>query len=288
MLDIAPALETNAPDLYCYLAAGLVGDGSDCFGYDDAISADHDTQTRIKIWIPEGVGGQGAAERIRSAVSLNCADSSARAAVQNIEVHEVHTFYRRYTGLDFTPHTWREWFAIPQHNLATATNGEVFYDGGGRFTQRRKALLAYYPADVRLKLLESALLQMGQAGQYNYPRLKSRGEIVAADMARAIFVRNLLSAVFILNQRYIPFYKWAHRAVRELPILGEFTAEILERIVTAEEASDDIEVAAQEIIGELRTQALTNSETDFLVPHATEVRNLIIEPELKEENPWKI
>ncbi|MCI7552107.1 MAG: DUF4037 domain-containing protein [Actinomycetaceae bacterium] len=279
MIDLAPALEQRVPDLYPYIAAGLVGDGSDCFGFDDEISLDHDTDTRIKIWIPMGIGGEGAEYRIRAALGIGAGPS--------LTVEEIPSFYRRYTGLEFSPRTESEWLAIAQKNLAAATNGEVFFDSPGRFTQRREALLSYYPSDVQLKLLESAALKMGQAGQYNYPRCMRRGETVAAQLAKSIFIDSAMAAIYVLNRRYMPFYKWAHRGLRELDILGAQASQLLSYIATADIATEPIEELSALIIAELHRQQLSSEPSGFLVHHARTLREQIIEPDIREVNPWK-
>lgn len=46
-------LEARFPELAARVAAGRVGNGSECFGYDDEISKDHDWGVDFQLWVLE-------------------------------------------------------------------------------------------------------------------------------------------------------------------------------------------------------------------------------------------
>ena len=46
-----PKIETDLPDVLPHLAAGLCGEGSECFSFDDAISRDHDWGPGVMLFL---------------------------------------------------------------------------------------------------------------------------------------------------------------------------------------------------------------------------------------------
>ena len=118
-----------------------------------------------------------------------------------------------------------QWLSIPEYALAEAVNGEIFADPYGEITRIRERL-SKRPRDVRIKKLAGSLLLMAQSGQYNYLRCLRHGETAAAQLAVVEFVQSAMAAVFLLNDVYMPYYKWSFRAMRALPKLS-LTAELL-------------------------------------------------------------
>ena len=122
---------------------------------------------------------------------------------------------------------------------------------------------------------------MAQSGQYNYQRCLDHGEEGGAQLAAFDFVRNAVSAVFLLNGQYEPFYKWAFRAMRELSRLSEIEP-LLVRIISRPNDPDssfekytDIETAASAVIEELMEQELTKATCGDLEKHAYSVNDAI-------------
>jgi hypothetical protein len=274
------------------IAVGLAGEGSECFGFDDEFSRDHDFGAGFCLWLTdedfEAIAGEinAAFESMPSPYLGYPRRERICSGAARIGALNTTDFYRRFTGLDRAPRTLGEWLVMPEEHLAVATNGEVFSDPLGHFTDIRESLLAFYPEDIRLKKLAARLGRMGQAGQYNLPRSVKRGERVAAVHAVAEFAQNAESAVYLLNRRYKPFYKWAHHGMRELPLLedvygllarlGELMTCGQENRFTAGIGETEIEEAVEEtsvsVIRELRAQGLTDAPGDFLLPHAESVK----------------
>lgn len=222
-----PMIEEQFSEIAEQIAVGLVGYGSECFGFDDEISRDHDYGPSFCIWLPREVyikyGKEMQAaydampkEFMGCAARLEEEQGKGRVGVLCLE-----DFYLEILGRDSVPGTAAEWFAVSEAALATATNGAVFTDSCGKFTGIREGLLAYYPREVWLKKLAESLARAAQAGQYNYARAMKRGERIAAEIALAEFVKEAMQIVYLLNKKYAPFYKWMHRGMKELAVGSE-------------------------------------------------------------------
>ncbi len=241
-----PMLREEFSDLLPYLAIGLAGSGSECLGFDDALSQDHDFEPGFCIFLPkEDVVDRKAAFRLERAYEklpkefLGFSRSPLSPVGGNRHgVIRTEEFFLAKTGTPDGCLTENEWFSLPEHALSEAVSGAVFDDFYGEFTRIRERL-SYYPENVRIKKLAGHFLLMGQAGQYNYPRCIKRGDTAASQMAAFEFCQSALHSIYLLNKSYMPYYKWSFRGLRDLEALGELGEE-LENIIScgnrAEEA----------------------------------------------------
>jgi len=277
------------------IAAGLVGDGSECYGYDDDTSRDHDWGPSFCVWLKED-DYQAFGMELQHEISLLPGEFSGYGARNTsnwgsgrVGVLRITDFFRKFTGRDRPPETNLDWLSIPENALAACTNGKVFYDQSGDFSNWRNALLKFYPEDVRLKKIASRCMTIAQFGQYNYERCLKRKEYFAAQYAETKFCADVISLVFLLNRRYTPFFKWMHRAVAELPVSGEWIGSNISRLVAArtyEEKPIIIEEICQKIIRTLQDQRLTDSEDDFLLEHGPSVHSRMKDDQLRGIDVW--
>ncbi len=281
-----PMLEEQFPQLLPLLAAGMLGSGSECFGFDDEVSRDHDYEAGFCLFLPlEAVVDRRTAFLLERAYaklprefdgvtrSLMAPVGGARKGVLRLD-----EFFMEKIGSPDGTLTLSQWLTVPQQALAECTNGTVFFDRYGKLTAIREAL-AFYPEDIRRKKLAGNLLTMAQAGQYNYLRCIRHCETGAAQLAAAEFVKGAMAAVFLLNRVYHPYYKWSFRAMRALPKLS-IEAELLEYLLTTdneagtyEEKYDVIEGIAADLIDELMEQGLTQATCGDLEKHAYSVND---------------
>ena len=289
-----PMLEAQFPELLPRLAIGLFGAGSECFGFDDETSRDHDFEPGFRILLPD----ESVVDR-RSEFLLERAYAKLPRRFRGVEraalspvggarhgVIRTAEFFEKTVGAPDGILSVRAWLTIPEQALAEATNGAVFRDDWGEVTRIRQSL-ARFPEDVRRKRLAGQLLLMGQSGQYNYPRCLAHGETAAAQLSAGEFVKSALSALFLLNGRYLPSSKWSFRALRALPE-GAALAAPLERLLTtgndaeaAREKTALIERVSAAVTALLRAQELSDLPGDELEQHAYAVNDRIRDAQVR-------
>ncbi|MBE6741891.1 MAG: DUF4037 domain-containing protein [Ruminococcaceae bacterium] len=289
-----PMLENDFSDILKYLAVGIFGSGSECFGFDDEVSTDHDFEPGFCIFLPdEDIIDRKTAFALERAYaklpkefegfrrSLMSPVGGARRGVLR-----TGEFFEEKIGNKTGELDKIQWLSVPEQSLAEATNGELFFDNYGEVSKIREALKKY-PEDIRLKKLAGNLLLMAQSGQYNYKRCIDHGESAAAQLAVFEFVKSAMQVIFLLNNAYQPYYKWSFRALRALPKLS-LDAEIMEFLLTssndgemAEEKYYSIEGIAADVIDELVEQNLTNAICGDLEKHAYSVNDKIADSEIR-------
>lgn len=275
-----------------YIAAGLVGEGSECFGFDDKYSTDHDFGPGFCIWVPEKIYSQYA-ESMQAAYDSMPASYMGFTRVQSAQgggrvgVLPLEGFFRKFTGLSDAPGDNMEWFRIPESFLATVTNGEVFLDNYGEFSRIRAQLKNFYPEDVVKKKLAARCAVMAQAGQYNYPRCMKRGDSQAAYFACCEFVKKAISAIYLLNEAYMPYYKWTFKGAEGLYFLSD-SVEQLKEITLIPDTFENrnkkewlIENISVEIGRELNRRGFTRTTESFLQAHGDELMHNIKDNRLR-------
>ena len=290
-----PLFRRELPEFLEQAAFGLVGEGSECFGFDDAVSRDHDWGPGFCLWLPAGEWEtwRERVEPLLARMPETFEGFPTRMAPERrmgrVGPLVIEDFYGKFIGMTQPPQNWKQWRAIPEHFLAVSTNGEVFADERGLFTAFREALLGFYPEDVRLKKIAARCMGMAQAGQYNLLRSLRRGETVTAMLSTARFAEQAISMAFLLNRRFMPFYKWAYRGVETLPVLGAETASCITTLSSVDwrlgaRAEDRVGEIVEElcvaVADRLRREGLSDAEGAWLLEHGPSVQRRITTPEL--------
>ena len=290
----APMLREQFPAWAERLAVGLAGSGSECFGWDDEVSRDHDFEPGFCIFLPEEAEldrrTEFLLERAYAALPREFLGFT-RARLSPVGgnrrgVIRLGDFLEARTGSRDGELSLEQWLRLEEQYLAEVVNGELFSVGDGVFAALRQRL-SRQPEDVRRKKLAGRLLLMAQAGQYNYPRCLAHGEPAAAQLAAHEFVKSALSAIFLLNRRYQPYYKWSFRSLRALPKLGNL-ASSLETLISTPNGPEAIPVkeriieeTALSVASLLREEGLSDLPGGELEAHAYAVNDRIRDGELR-------
>ena len=271
------------PEYEHRIAVGLVGEGSDCFGFDDEISQDHDYEVGFCMWLTREdylyIG-----EKLQQEYE-NLMRKQIQGSMQNAflgtrrGVFETEAFYRILLKDG------------EEYGYAQAVNGAVFRDELGEFTAIRNRLSEYYPEKVWREKLAEAFHNFSQYGQSNYARMMARRDYVTATLCIGKAMESAMDIVYLLNKTYAPYYKWKKKGMEQLKVLGQVVPLLEELAVMPNQKAawegysyssahinekDQciriIEKVASAIVAELRKQKLIRGKDSFLELYVEEIR----------------
>ena len=291
-----PMIENRFPQYVDKIAVGLVGEGSDCFGFDDAFSRDHDWGPGFCMWLSDETYAEIGEELQEAYESLpkeykgyeyrESLQGQGRRGVQRIS-----DFYEGLLGKENCPKDWKafggayeentdaneqcralHWEAIPKHRLAAAVNGEVFRDEEGTFTAIRDRLQTGYPERLRYLEIAEGVAKFSQSLQYNYGRMLKRGDRATAQMILAEGVKEALKLLYLVAGEYAPHDKWLWAGLRKKPAYSEILV-LLEKLLLEPTTDKEAQI---EIIGEKIAFLLYGSDyisdvNPFLQEHVGEL-----------------
>jgi len=212
---VRPMLEKDYKDILEHLSVGLFGEGSDAYGYDDITSRDHDWGPGVIILMDRKEDYDHLAMRLEASLLGLMMDEKGNPVEFYGFLPDINSLKIRRRGVFLTEEYFKQ-MSEDQNHLSAAVNGEVFYDGSGMTTFIRNKLRNYYPDEVWIPMLKQEIALFSQNGQYNYRRMRQRGDVIMSDMLLDKAIENAMHIKYILRKRYTPHDKWLMRGIRDM------------------------------------------------------------------------
>lgn len=242
-----PMIHEKFPEYENRIAAGLAGEGSECFGYEDNISKDHDFGIGFCMWLTkedyEKIGLQLEREykKIVEKYYKDCGNGDFEYENYGEKIFlEKNKYLMNRRGVFIIDKFYEnlltfkniivnnnisldnnKWFLLQEDKIALSINGEIFRDDLNIFSSIREKIKGYYPEKVRLLKLADQIHIFSQNGQYNYGRMMARGDYVTAGICISQAIKSAMSIVYLLNRTYAPYYKWMRRGMKDLKVLSD-------------------------------------------------------------------
>lgn len=277
-----PMIEEKFPFYVNRIAVGLVGEGSDCFGYDDEISRDHDWGPDFCLWVSDetylqiGQALEDAYKQLptnfRGYQRTYSEKGQGRRGVRRIS-----DFYKDL--LQTATYEEIDWRQVSDASLAAAVNGEVFRDGEGLFTEFRTKLQKGYPDNIRQLKIADSMARFSQTGQYNFTRVLKRGDKLTSQIMLADCMREAMKLQHYVEGTYPPHDKWLYSSIQKTEN-GQKLAAALEKLqadvqkdFAANEAviCEDIETIASFFSSAMYQKSIISDSETYLDEHTDEL-----------------
>ena len=232
------------PEYESRIAVGMAGEGSDCYGFDDVISTDHDYAIGFCMWLTkedmDAIGSE--LQEAYEKLILEHSESDSKNTRLEIRrgVFEIEEFYshknkkiceqekegicnqeyrrisNKETDISYSSEKYENYLQDTQeYRLSEMVNGEVFRDDLGLFTEKRNELLKYYPEDLWRRKLANYLHEFSQYGQSNYARMMARQDYLTANLCISKAIESAMDIAYVLIKEYAPYYKWKRKGLEK-------------------------------------------------------------------------
>ncbi len=236
---VKPLLQNKLPDLK--YSAALIGSGSEIFGFDTEMSADHHWGPRVMLFLKEEDRqrySHDINETLRRGLptkflgySTNFSppdpldnnvqrleDIESGPVNHRVDVLSTRMFLLDYLGFDIgvdieQPIEAADWLTFPAQKLRSLTAGAIYHDDIG--LQALRDRFSYYPRDVWLYLLASGWNRIGQE-EHLMGRAGFVGDEIGSTIIAARLVRDLMQLCFLMEKQYAPYAKWFGTAFAHL------------------------------------------------------------------------
>lgn len=278
-----PVIKTKFEYLLDHIAVGMAGQGSECLGFDDGISKDHDFGPGFCIWVDDTVSDKDIDSlkkfyELLPKTFMGVTRLETAKGVGRVGVIKLTDFLKQATGFDHLPKGVQEWQYTVDENLVLLVNGEIFIDRGIIIEGLRKYIRSEQPYYVYFRKLSIQLENMAKHGQYSYERALKRNDFVAASVARNEFIKAAMRAVHIICKKYAPYVKWLRKSLDTCKGF-ETISEMIDELVLLPIISEKENVAIIEKICEivrkgLEDRSLITTKESYLAVAAGEVLEL--------------
>lgn len=284
---VRPMINEKFPEYASRIAAGLAGEGSDAFGFDDELSKDHDWGPSAVLWISSETDA-AIGDELRSAYEELPGDMDGIKRAPYVRgksrrgVQVIPEFFERLTGApSYEEIDWRN---TDSSKLAAALNGEIWKDDEGIVTAFREKLSEGYPEEILFLNLAQYCALFSREGQYNCKRVKERGDDMTSRMFAYDAIRDAMKLKYLAENRFFPHDKWLRKGLKDLEDGENFEALLLKT-----EKSGDFEELGAYLAMELYRRDYI-SDIDPYLDHQTEelLKKSLWSAEDKEELAMKI
>ena len=227
----APMIAREFPEFKDRIAAGLFGEGSDCLGFDDVYSRDHDWGPGFCLFVTRKTYEEIGEKLQKCYENLPGEFMGYQRLVtpqgkHRLGVKVIEDYFKEFLGTADPEKT--DYSRVEDYALSAACSGELFEDPEGEFSRILAKLKSGYPERIQYLKLAEDVAGFSQTGQYNYFRMKQRGDDLTADGMLQQCYRQAMRLLHHACNVYPPHDKWLKASALRLLDGPELMARIHE------------------------------------------------------------